>query len=142
MHHILHAQSYIHFRWFALTPRAPRALKRPQNLIFPTTLMLRVSFSPAPDCVDGDCWNRSFSTPTRHQEHRSCCFVVVFSSFFFRCLYFSTAEFLGGDYHYTTFIFHTTKVNIDIGTKILKAKFAGRKRHLFDTPQKFEPISI
>ena len=31
--------------------------------IFPTTFMLRVSFSPAPVCVEGDCWNRCFSTP-------------------------------------------------------------------------------
>ena len=28
----------------------------------PTIFMLRVSFSPAPDCVDPDCWNHPFST--------------------------------------------------------------------------------
>ena len=43
---------------------------------------------------------------------------------------------------YITIIFHTTKVDIDIGTKILKAEFAGRFRHFFNTPQKFKPISI
>ena len=30
-------------------------------------------FSPAPDCVDADCWNHFFSTPLRHQEHGCCC---------------------------------------------------------------------
>ena len=103
--------------------------------------MLRVSFSPAPDCVDGDYWNRSFSTPTRHQEHRSYCY-CSFVVFLFVAFTLVLASFLGGDYHYTTIIFHTTKVNIDIGTKILKAKFAGRKRHFFDTPQKFKPICV
>ena len=66
--------------------------------------------------------------------------VVVFSSFLFVAFTLVLASFLGGDYHYTTIIFHTTKVNIDIGTKILKAKFAGRFRHFFDTSQKFKPI--
>ena len=66
--------------------------------------------------------------------------VVVIVIAFLLCLYLVLASFLGGDYHYTTIIFHTTKVNIDIGTKILKAKFAGRFRHFFDTSQKFKPI--
>ena len=108
---------------------------------FPTTFMFWVSFSPAPDCVDRHCWNRSFSTPTRHQErrysYRCCCFFLLYFAFTL-----VPASFLGGDYHYTTIILHTTQVNIDIGTKILKAKFAGRKRHFFDTPQKFKPISV
>ena len=99
--------------------------------------MLRVSFSPAPDCVDGDCWNRSFWTPTRHQELRN---YIIFRYFFVVAFTLVLASFLGGDYHYTTIIFHTTKVNIDIGTKILKAKFAGRFRYFFDTSQKFKPI--
>ena len=34
---------------------------------FPTTLMVRVSFSPAPECVVADCWNRAFPTPPCHQ---------------------------------------------------------------------------
>ena len=29
--------------------------------------MLRVSFSPAPECVVADCWNRAFPTPPCHQ---------------------------------------------------------------------------
>ena len=33
-----------------------------RNLV-PTTFMLRVTFSPAPDCVVADCWNRAFPTP-------------------------------------------------------------------------------
>ena len=68
--------------------------------------------------------------------------VVIVFLFFYFAFTLVLASFLGGDYHYTTIIFHTTKVNIDIGTKILKAKFAGRKRHFFDTPQKFKPISV
>ena len=31
------------------------------SIIFPTILILRVSFSPAPERVDADCWNHSFS---------------------------------------------------------------------------------
>ena len=34
----------------------------------PTTFMLRVSFSPAPECVEADCWNRAFPTPPCHQR--------------------------------------------------------------------------
>ena len=30
---------------------------------FPQHFMLRVSFSPAPECVEADCWNRAFPTP-------------------------------------------------------------------------------
>ena len=66
--------------------------------VFPTTLMLRVSFSPAPDCVDGDCWNWSFSTRTRHQEHHSSCS----SCLFFVAFTLVLASFLECDYHYTT----------------------------------------
>ena len=65
--------------------------------------------------------------------------IVVFVYFAFTLL---LASFLKGEYHYTTIFFHTTKVNIDIGTKILKAKFAGRKRYFVDTPQKFKPICV
>ena len=32
-------------------------------MFFPTTFMLRVTFSPAPECVVADCWNRVFPTP-------------------------------------------------------------------------------
>ena len=32
-------------------------------LCFPTTVRLRVSFSPAPECVDADCWNRFLRPP-------------------------------------------------------------------------------
>ena len=35
---------------------------------FPTTFMLRVSFSPAPECVEVDCWNQAFQTPPCHQD--------------------------------------------------------------------------
>ena len=30
--------------------------------------MLRVSFSPAPECVVADCWNRAFPPPPCHQR--------------------------------------------------------------------------
>ena len=46
--------------------------------------MLRVSFSPAPECVDCVCWNRLFSTPPRTQEYRCssyCYSVFVFLVF-------------------------------------------------------------
>ena len=31
-----------------------------------TTLMLRASFSPAPECVEVDCWNQAFPTTPCH----------------------------------------------------------------------------
>ena len=46
-------------------------------LIFPTTFMLRVSFSPAPECVDVDCWNQAFQTPPCHQDGVIVVVVVV-----------------------------------------------------------------
>ena len=65
--------------------------------------MLRVSFSPVPECVEADCWNRAFSTPPRHQErgYYYCCYCCCsfFSSF---PLYLIAACFLKTDYHYTT----------------------------------------
>lgn len=40
-----------------------------QVRFFLRTLMVRVSFSPVPECVDADCCNHSFSTHPRNQEH-------------------------------------------------------------------------
>ena len=40
----------------------------PTDLFFPTTGMLRVTFSPAPDCVEVHCWNRAFPTPPCRQD--------------------------------------------------------------------------
>ena len=45
--------------------------------IFPTTFMLRVSFSPAPECVEVDCWNQAFQTPPCHQDGVIVVVVVV-----------------------------------------------------------------
>ena len=39
--------------------------------------MLRVSFSPAPECVVADCWNRAFPTPPCHQATVIIVVVVV-----------------------------------------------------------------
>ena len=39
--------------------------------------MLRVSFSPAPECVVADCWNRVFPTPPCHQATVIIIIVVV-----------------------------------------------------------------
>ena len=33
------------------------------SILIPTTFMLRVTFSPAPECVVADCWNRAFRPP-------------------------------------------------------------------------------
>ena len=55
--------------------------------------MFWVSFSPAPDCVDRHCWNRSFSTPTRHQERRYYCYYCHCFFIVLLCLYFTTGEF-------------------------------------------------
>ena len=61
--------------------------------------MLWVSFSPAPEYVEADCWNRAFLTPPRAQErgYRSS-FVPLLS-------YLVAARFLKADYHYTTIIY-------------------------------------
>ena len=44
---------------------------------FPTTLMLMASFSLAPECVDVDCWNRSFSTRARGTRNTVVVVVVA-----------------------------------------------------------------
>ena len=41
---------------------------------FPTTFMLRVSFSPAPECVEADCWNRGFPPPPCHRGLLLLCY--------------------------------------------------------------------
>ena len=45
--------------------------------LFPTTFMLRVSFSPAPECVEVDCWNQAFQTPPCHQDGVVVVVVVI-----------------------------------------------------------------
>ena len=44
---------------------------------FPTTFMLRVYFSPAPECVEVDSWNQAFQTPPCHQDGVVVIVVVV-----------------------------------------------------------------
>ena len=39
--------------------------------------MLRVSFSPVPECVVSDCWKRPFQTPPCHQSPVVVVVVVV-----------------------------------------------------------------
>ena len=39
--------------------------------------MLRVSFSPAPECVEVDCWNQAFQTPPCHQDGVIIVIIVV-----------------------------------------------------------------
>ena len=39
--------------------------------------MLRVTFSPAPECVEVDCWNQAFQTPPCHQDGVVVVVVVV-----------------------------------------------------------------
>ena len=60
----------------------------------PTTLMLRVSFSPAPESVDAGCWTHFFSTPlpppprgTRKTVVVVVVLIVVFSLFYFIYIY-------------------------------------------------------
>ena len=54
--------------------------------------MLMVSFSPATDCVDADCWDRSFSFRPWHQEHGYYHACFSYSPFYF--LFFSLSLFL------------------------------------------------
>ena len=43
----------------------------------PTTFMLRVTFSPAPECVEVDCWKQAFQTPPCHQDGVIVVVVVI-----------------------------------------------------------------
>ena len=45
--------------------------------MFPATFMLRVTFSPAPEYVEVDCWNQAFQTPPCHQDGVIIIVVVV-----------------------------------------------------------------
>ena len=63
-------------------------------MFFPTTFMLRVSFSPVPEHVVADCWNRGFPTPPCHQATVIVLYLVK-KDFLF-------GNFLEADYHYTT----------------------------------------
>ena len=45
--------------------------------MIPTTFMLRVFFSPAPECVEVDCWNQAFQTPPCHQDAVVVVVIVV-----------------------------------------------------------------
>ena len=47
------------------------------NRMMPTTFMLRVSFSSAPECVEVDCWNQAFQTPPYHQDAVIVTVVVI-----------------------------------------------------------------
>ena len=46
-------------------------------VFFPTPWMLRVSFSPAPECVDADCWKRFFRS-LRGTRNTVIVVVIVF----------------------------------------------------------------
>ena len=50
--------------------------------LFPTTFMLRVSFSPAPECVIVVLLESSFSDPRAAQSCCCCTLVVICSSIF------------------------------------------------------------
>ena len=66
--------------------------------------MLRVSFSPAPEYVEADYWNRAFPTPPRHQERGCYCYCSCVEPL---PSYLVAARFLKADYHYTTTIWLT-----------------------------------
>ena len=55
--------------------------------IFPTTFMLRVSFSPVPECAVPDCWNRAFPTPPCHQDHVVVIIIIVLYRLFVKACY-------------------------------------------------------
>ena len=59
--------------------------------------MLRVSFSPVPEHVVADCWNRGFPTPPCHQAT-----VVIIVMLYLFQKDFVFGNFLEADYHYTT----------------------------------------
>ena len=87
--------------------------------------MLRVSFSPAPECVVADCWNRAFPTPPCHQTPVVVIVIVIIRLLFYtrlnkrlsrECVYWkaiiTTQRYLGPSTCYKNVIH-------DIGTKIL-----------------------
>ena len=54
--------------------------------------MLRVTFSPAPECVVADCWNRAFPTPPCHQTPVVCYWFDT-ASFFHSCYVYVDVKF-------------------------------------------------
>ena len=114
--------------------------------------MFWVSFSSAPECVDRHCWTTPFSTPPRAQGHgyyrRRRCFFLLFIIFYiisymifymiFYIIFYIIYFIIFYIVFYIIFLF-ITKVNIDIGTKILKQKCFGRKTYIPGTFFNFKP---
>ena len=93
---ILIRHTYFHVRYFQIF-HTLLVWGDSLAIIVPTTFMLRVSFSPAPECVVADCWNRVFPTPIGAPGHRRCCYFMLYHSY--SILLFG--NFLKPDYHYT-----------------------------------------
>ena len=68
---------------------------------FPHHLLLRVSFSPAPECVVADCWNRAFPSPPCHQTTVVVVIIVVVVVLYFSKGLSRECFCLEGDFHYT-----------------------------------------
>ena len=68
--------------------------------------MLRVSFSPVPECVVADCWNRAFPTPPCHQA--TVVMIIVLYLFEKDFLF---GNFLEADCPYTTIFWKPIIIN-------------------------------
>ena len=70
--------------------------------------MLRVAFSPAPECVVADCWNRVFSDSPCHPTPVIVVIVVIVASTYLwrRTLFLTTPlmEFVSGEKKNTEFV--------------------------------------
>ena len=73
-----------------------------KSLFFPTTFMFWVSFSPAPDCVDPDCWNHPFSTPPRGPRNAVVVWFGLVGFSYPKLQFLSKVFLLKTDFHYTT----------------------------------------
>ena len=69
---------------------------------FPQHLLLRVSFSPVPECVVADCWNRAFPNPRASMAPLSLLlsFSLMCNTYLNKRL-IGECVFLEGDLHYT-----------------------------------------
>ena len=47
------------------------------NADFSHNIYVEVTFSPAPECVEVDCWNHAFQTPPCHQDGVIVVIVVI-----------------------------------------------------------------
>ena len=88
--------------------------------------MLRVCFSPVPECVVADCWNRAFPTPPRGTRDSVVIIIVVV------VLYLALKLI-----HWLVFIFCSWVVFLDWNPTITTQRYFSNTKKLFSNAKKF-----